>query len=249
MLYSNAYTISRGTATALSAKGTFLQFAYRLRRHLFFSWSLARWFGLILLVGVVWALLRWWPNFWPGIALGVVFVVYVAWHVWAQRSRYVYFEPVADPEAVLDGERPPPLRKEDLVPVRATGHFGVEGMDAYLVDLEADFETVGTREHIVLARLYRSRFLLLGRWPAYQIGWWYIFFMPDMIRQIRVGHLHAGGEPGLALQIVYAPDEETTETIYFEFDDPVALRCVWDDLMLDAPPGVDLAGGKKKHAS
>lgn len=222
----------------MSARGTFLQLAYRLRRHLFFSWSLARWLGTLILVGAGWALWRWWPNFWPGAALGALFVAYVAWHVWAQRSRYLYFEPLPDPAAVLDGEPLPPLRKEELVPARASGWFTVEGLDGYLVDLEADFETVGTREHIVLARLYRSRFLFLGRWPSYQTGWWYIFFMPEMIRQLRVGHLHTGGEPGLALQVVYAPDKETEHTIYLVFDHPAALRRVWDDLAVDAPPGV-----------
>ncbi|MBN1661162.1 MAG: hypothetical protein JXA93_22410 [Anaerolineae bacterium] len=219
-----------------------------MRRHLFFSWSLARWLGTLLLVGVFWALLRWWPNVGPGVAFGALWVAFIAWLVWAQRCRYVHFEPLSDPAARLDGEPLPPLHTEELVPARATGWFTVEGLNGYLVDLEADFETVGTREHIVLARLYRSRFLLLGRWPAYQIGWWYIFFMPGMIRQMCIGHLHAGHKPGLALQIVYTPDEETERTIYLAFDDPAALRRVWADLLLDAPPGVDVRGGQEHVA-
>jgi hypothetical protein len=232
----------------LSARGTFLQLAYRLRHYLFFSWSLARWLGTLLLVGVAWALLRWWPNFWPAVALGAVFVAYIVWHVSAQRSRYVHFEPLSDPAVLLDGEPLPPLHTEELVPARATGWFTVEGLNGYLVNLEADFETVGTREHIVLARLYPSRFLLLGCWPPYQIGWWYIFFMPGMIRRVRLGRLHAGGEPGLALQIVYAPNAETLHTIYLAFDDPAALRRVWADLMLDAPPRIDAIGEKERVA-
>ncbi|HSJ57078.1 MAG TPA: hypothetical protein VLC95_07845 [Anaerolineae bacterium] len=231
----------------MSARGTFLRLAYRLRRHLFFNWSLARWLGTLLAIIVAWALIRWWPNFWPGTAFGALLVVYIAWLVWARRSNYLYFEPHPDPATVLDGEPLPPLRKEELVPARASGWFTVESLDGYLVDLEADFETVGTREHIVLARLYRSRFLLLGRWPSYQIGWWYIFFMPDMIRQVGVGHLHAGREPALALQIVYAPDEETEHTIYLVFEDLADLRRVWADLMVDAPPGVVI--GDKEHAA
>lgn len=232
----------------MSLRGTFLRLAYRLRRHLFLSWSLARWFGVLLVAGGAWALWRWWPSYWPGVVLGLLCVAYVVWHVWAQRSRYVYFEPLPGRAPLREGAPLTPLRKEELVPARASGWFTVEGLDGYFVDLEADFETVGTREHIILARLYRSRFLLLGRWPSYQVGWWYMFFMPDMIRRVRLGHLHIGGEPGLALQIVYAPDEETRHTIYLAFEDPGTLRRVWADLMLDAPPGVD-AIGEKKHVA
>lgn len=247
MLYSSHNAIHED-GNCLSARGILLRWAYRLRRHLFFSWSLARWLGTLLFVVAAWALVRWWPNFWPAVGAGAVWVVFVLWLVWAHRSGYLHFVPLPDAAAVLDGAPLRPLRKEEKVPARASGWFTVEGADAYLVDLESDFETVGTREHIVLARLYRSRFLLLGRWPAYQIGWWYIFIMPAMIRELGVGRLHTGREPGLALRIVYAPHEETRQTIYLAFDDPHHLQRVWVDLVRDAPPGVALGGGKQHVA-
>jgi hypothetical protein len=59
-----------------------------------------------------------------------------------------------------------------------------------------------------------------------------------MIRTMDVGHLHFGRRPRLALRVVYAPDEETLQTIYLTFEDASTLRRVWDDLLRDAPvPG------------
>jgi hypothetical protein len=183
-------------------------------------------------------MIQWWPNFWPAVALGCLPLAYVAWLWWAERRGYVHFVPLAGARSVVEGPPLPPLRKQEWVPVRASGGFTVEGAEGYFVDLDADFETVGTREHIVLARLHPSRFLLLGRWPKYQVGWWYMFFMPAMLREVQPGHLHAGRDQQLALRIAYAPDEEKQHTLYLTFDDPQALRRVWDDLLRDAPPQV-----------
>jgi hypothetical protein len=70
------------------------------------------------------------------------------------------------------------------------------------------------------------------------MGWWYIFFQPDMIQDMRLGHLHFGTQPKLALRIIYMPNGDTEEAAYLTFDDDVVLRRVWDDLLRDAPPGV-----------
>jgi hypothetical protein len=125
-----------------------------------------------------------------------------------------------------------------MVPCRASGQFAVEGQEQYYVDIEADFETVGTREHIVLGRLHPSHFLLIGRWPAWEIGWWYIFFQPAIIQELTVGHLACGAQSQLAMRIVHTPDEETQETLYLAFDKASTLRRVWDDLVKDAPADV-----------
>ena len=52
--------------------------------------------------------------------------------------------------------------------------------------------------------------------------------------EIRAGRLTFGTRSRRALRIVHAPDADTLQTIYLAFDDPVALRRVWDDLILDA---------------
>jgi hypothetical protein len=135
------------------------------------------------------------------------------------------------------------LRTEELIATRASGWFSVEGKDQYYVDIEADFETVGTREHIILGRVHPSRFLLLGRWPMDEQGWWYIFFRPDTIRELSVGHLCHGPRPRLALRVSYALDEEKQEDIFLTFDNASALRRVWDDLLQDAPSGIAIGAG------
>jgi hypothetical protein len=55
---------------------------------------------------------------------------------------------------------------------------------------------------------------------------------------MRLGRLHFGAQPHLALRVLYAPNGETKEAAYLTFDDAVVLRRVWDDLMQDAPPRV-----------
>jgi hypothetical protein len=222
----------QGSIPSLSLTGWILATAYRLRRHLWLSWSLARWLGLLLLAAAVAALISAWPQPWPAIPLGLVLLAYLGLMVWAARRGYVRFEPDGQ---LLPAPQPEPLRKEEMVRVRASGWFGVEGRSRYYVDLEADLETVGTREHIVLGRVHPSRFMLLGRWPAEEWGWWYIFFEPQMIRGLEVGHLHSGPRPQMALRLVYAPDEQTRQTIYLAFDGATSLRRVWEDLLLDAP--------------
>lgn len=216
--------------------GVSLQLAYRLRRHLWLGWSLARWFGLLLLAAGLVALIRTWSRPWPAIVLAGVFLTYALVLAWAARRRYVYFETAREAEAWFQ-ELPaaPPLRAEEMVPVRASGWFSVEGKSQYYMDVEADFETVATREHIVLGRVHDSRFLLLGRWPAWELGWWYIFFQPHMIQQLDIGHLHFGPSAHQALRVTHASDEKTVQTIYLAFDEIAALRRVWDDLCHDAP--------------
>jgi hypothetical protein len=215
----------------MSLIGLVLQFSYRLQRHIRFSQPLARWLGLVLLVLAGWSLYRWWPFAWQAALLIGLFLGYVLVLAWAARSGYVRFTPGSGPEDASDPE--PPLRPEELVPVRVSGWFTVEGQDQYFVDVEAGIETVETREHIVMACIKPTRFLLLGRWPKRDTGWWYIFFRPSTIQEIRPGHLTFGARSRQALRIVYAPDADTVQTIYLAFDDPVALRRVWDDLVLD----------------
>ena len=217
----------------MSLTGLVLQFSYRLQRHIRFSQPLARWLGLLLLVLAGWSLYRWWPFAWQAALLIGLFLGYVLVLAWAARSGYVRFQPARTRRKRARRTARPPLRPEELVPVRVSGWFTVEGQDQYFVDVEAGIETVETREHIVMACIKPTRFLLLGRWPMRDTGWWYIFFQPSTIQEIHPGHLTFGARSRQALRIVYAPDADTVQTIYLAFDDPVALRRVWDDLVLD----------------
>ncbi len=237
MLYSGSHLATRGLES-LDLIGVILQLAYRLRRHLWAGWPLSRWLGWLLVMGGLVVTIYGWPRFWLAAPFGMLFLGHVVLLIWASRRRHVHFDALHNPETSLwEGEPPPPaLRTEELVPVRASGCFTVEGKSQYYMDVEAEFETVETREHIVLGRVHPSRFLLLGRWPAWEHGWWYIFFQPAMIREMTAGHLHFGRQPRLALRLVYAPAEETREAICLVFQDATGLRRVWDDLLRDAPP-------------
>jgi hypothetical protein len=190
--------------------------------------------GFLLLAGVAAALIHYWPQFWIATAVGLLLLVYAGLLTWATRQQHVHFEAAARGEALLHNAGDA-LGTEELVPVRASGWFTVEGKNRFFMDIEAEFETVGTREHIILGRVHPSRFLLLGRWPEYEQGWWYIFFRPEMICEIAVGYLHFGPRPHVALQVVYAPEDESRQTVYLSSDDAKALKRVWDDLLFDSP--------------
>ena len=216
-------------------KGTLLRLFYRLRRHLWGGWPLSRWLGLLLLGGALLALLYGWPVFWPAVLLGGLYGLYLLLLVWAARRRYVRFQPASPPPTKQPLR---PLRREELVRLRASGWFTVEGQGRYYADLEAHFETVGTREHIILGRVTPSRFLGVGRWPADELGWWYIFFQPAMIRRLEMGRFSHGSQPRWAIHVVYAPDQEAEESIYLVFDELSPLWRVLADLLADVPQEV-----------
>jgi hypothetical protein len=225
----------------LSAIGVTLQVAYRLRRHFWLGWSLARWLGMVLAGAGLVVLFRYWFRPWSVALVAGALLCYLLFLVWAGRRGYIHFEASPDAQSLFpDAPAAPALGKEELLPVRASGWFTVEGKSQYYVDLEADFETVGTREHIILARVYPSRFLLLGGWPPQEIGWWYAFFQPTMIQQLAAGRLHFGARARLALQVVYLAHDQRPQMVHLTFENALALRRVWDDLLRDAPPGVVL---------
>ena len=211
--------------------GVILQFAYRLRRHLVSGWSLARWLALLGLGVVVVAAIWSWPNPWPIVIVGGALVAYVAILAWSARLGFVRFRPGLDPQDPFFEITPVPTPGDlERLPVRASGSFSVEGEEQYFVDLDADFQTAATQEHMILARVHPSRFLLLGRWPKFELGWWYIFIQPDMIQAVSLGTLHHGPQARLAVRISYAPEEKTRETAYLTAADPPVLRRIWDDL-------------------
>lgn len=223
----------------MSFRGSLLQAAYRLRRYLWGGWPLSRWLGLLILACAVASLIWQWPQFWLAALCTVVYLAYILFLAWAGRLGYVHFETASREEGLFQStDDPSKLRIEEMVPIRASGLFSVEGQEQYFVDIEADFETVGSREHIVLGRIHPSRFLLLGRWPGEQLGWWYVFFEPAMIRDICLGSLLFGAQPSLALRVTYAPDDDSLEEVYLASESNGIIYKIWDDLKQDAPASV-----------
>ena len=218
----------------MSVTGLVLHFAYRLQRYTYLGWPLARWLGLLLLGIAGWALFRWWPSAWQAALVTGLFVAYLLVLLWVARRGYVHFEE----HPLLEGATElPPLRAEEVVPVRASGWFTVMDQERYFVDVQAGFETMETREHVVMGQIAPSRFLLLGRWTERDTGWWYIFFQPSAIHDIRAGRLTFGARSRRALRIEIVLGPDVRHTIYLAFDGAAALRRVWDDLLRDAPKG------------
>ena len=124
------------------------------------------------------------------------------------------------------------LAPDEKVAIRATGLFEVRGERRYFVEVTADFATMETREHIVMARMLDVRFLVGS--PRDDIGWWYIFFMPHMIREIEVGKVHFGLRSRPAIKLGYNTEEGKVEPVYLSFADPLPMQRVWEDLRRDA---------------
>lgn len=148
----------------------------------------------------------------------------------AKRQGFIVFRQGGG-ELSLSLDRPE-LAADEKVAVRASGLFEVRGERRYFAEVVADFATMETREHIVMARMLDSRFLVGA--PKGDIGWWYIFFKPHTIREIEVGEVHFGLRTRPAIKLGYKADEGKVEPVYLSFDDPLQMRRVLEDLRRDA---------------
>ena len=134
----------------------------------------------------------------------------------------------------------PELVPDEKVAVRASGLFEVRGERRYFVEVTADFATTETREHIVMARMLNSRFLVGV--PKGDVGWWYIFFKPHTIRGTEVGEVHFGLRARPAIKLECKTGEGKVEPVYLSFDEPLQMQRVLEDLRRDAelePQSVD----------
>jgi hypothetical protein len=126
----------------------------------------------------------------------------------------------------------PGLAPDEKVAIRASGLFEVRGERRYFVEVTADFATMETREHIVMARMLDSRFLVGA--PKGDVGWWYIFFMPHTIKGIEVGEVHFGLRARLAIKLECKTGEGKVEPVYLSFDEALQMQRVLEDLRRDA---------------
>jgi hypothetical protein len=127
----------------------------------------------------------------------------------------------------------PKLKPDEKLAIRATGQFEVEGKSCYFVEARTEFATMETREHILMARIPYSRFLLFAGFPKEKVGWWYIFFKPDMIEGIELGKVYFGIRPRPAIRLTYE-DKGKEREIYLSFDDEFQRQIIFEDLRLDA---------------
>lgn len=125
------------------------------------------------------------------------------------------------------------LQTDEKVAGHATGHFEVNGKRRYFVEAQTYYSTVETREHILMACIPKSRFLLIATSPRDEVGWWYAFFRPEMLRAIKTGEVIFGMRPRPAMQVTYQPDDSSVQIIHLSFDDTNSLYRVLNDLRLD----------------
>lgn len=229
--------------------GLVFQFAYSLERHRLFNVSLRRWLILLCLVLPLTMWLRLWGVSYlvaGFVTMGAVTVLVVMW--WADRQRYVQFMtcapdavsafPQADEEEVDGAANRQLLPAMDKIHVRATGFFEVSGMRRYFVETPANYTTFETREHCVMTHISLARFLLFGVSSQDEVGWWYAFFQPAMIRSVDVGWLHFGLRPRAALRLqITLSDDSKDEILYLSFDDEATSSLVVADLLYDAGIG------------
>ena len=220
-------------AYSLAFLGLILKVSYRLSRLRLWGQPLNRWLIFLSLLGL------------PAVAVNLVESGPVADAVvilaslglmlvllWAGRTGHLIFRRAENPSLTRDG---PQLAPEEKVPVRASGHFEVSGMRRYFIEAQAYFETVETREHIIIAWIPHHSFLGLAASPYQEVGLWYVFFMPATIKEIEVGRVHFGLRPRPALKVVYQSESGSRETVYLSFDHHEQQEAVLADLRRDAP--------------
>lgn len=216
-------------------EGLIYRFVYNLERHRLFEVRLRRWLILLCLIAPAALWFGAWgaTRFVAGlVTAGAASVLVAIWQ--AGRQHYVRFAPdfSSPPETAAPPVSSWPAMSK--VPVRASGFFEVSSMRRYLVEAQADYMTFETREHCVMARIPFSRFLLLDASGRGEVGWWYIFFQPAMLRAVTGGRLYFGLRPRPALQLQIASIRDRVEILHLSFEDETTRSLILADLLHDA---------------
>jgi len=214
----------------LRLRGTLNWLAYNFARHYISGVQLTWWLLGLAVVWIALLILGTVPRTAAGIAAAVVALLLVLLFVLARRGGYIVFR--ADQSQATPSRA---LKPEEKVPARAAGFFEVSGMRAYFAGVQVWFETVETREHIVIARNAHSRFLLFLATRAHEEGVWYVFFQPTHLQRIETGILCFGWRVQPALRITFQdPEKKEREVLHLGFDDAEKRSIALNDLRLDA---------------
>lgn len=209
----------------------YLYLCYQLETHLFLQVSLKNWLWVVLAAPPVLALLNLlsWPVALPVSAAGALLL---AGTEWARRRQYVIFDEETDQD---EGMTLDPIEVDERIRCRAYGRFAVDGKERTVINGDALFSFVRTREHIVMAYVRRTRFLLLAASLKQAVGWWYVFVTPDRLQEMRLGTLSCGFRTEAALDVRYRSEQEPrrVQELYLVFEDLEARQRVLDDLRRD----------------
>jgi hypothetical protein len=216
------------------------QLCYKLTYHRLFAISLKHWIWawVVLPPLVAWIGRLSWP--WA-ISLSVLGAAALAGAERARRQHYILFVPAppgphpwpAHPNTPPDED---PLCVDQPLLCWASGLLGVEAKERALAGERASISFVRTREHVVMAQVRRTRFLLLAAVSKADVGYWYAFFHPRHVQAVRLGTLYCGFTKRPGLVLTYA-DEETGPGIrlYLGFEHAAARQRLLDDLRSDVP--------------
>jgi hypothetical protein len=213
-----------------------LTLAYKMQHHFFLRISLRNWLWALVVIPPAAALVdrMGWGS---AIALAVLGALLLVGVEWARRRGYQVF--VAEDVALPAGAQPS-IEVDTVVRCRVSGLFAVGKHKRTMLDEEAVFTYVRSREHILMARLRQTRFWLLSRSQAAESGWWYIFFRPEQVTLVQVGHVLWGfrSHPALAIRYRCEQRKNQEETVYLTAQDPETLGRIWEDLRRDVPMDV-----------
>ncbi len=210
------------------------QLVYHLSRHYLLGWTLNRWTILGLLISpFVLLLIPFQSPLWPWLLFGLLLFFNLSSIIgvwWIRRRGFLRFEP----EALESDIAPTPLPFPDKIPLNASGNFAVESMIRSFVEERGHYQAFKTRERVIMVPMPHTRYVLLALSSETEIGWWYIFFKPNMIKHYEPGRLCFGPHMRPALRLTYLPeDRETPETIYLSFDTLAHRNQMLADLLTD----------------
>lgn len=163
--------------------------------------GLLRWIVAILLLA---ALLLWLVGGAARgfLALGLVgaaaLLLILYW--WYRRRDFAHFEGAHEAAALPQST---PLQPSDKAPVWVTGTLGVERRVKRFYCLPAFYRTFATREHVIIGGCIERRVMGIVNWAEADLGLWYAFLRPEMIRSLRIGTLRHGRHMLAAIEITY----------------------------------------------
>jgi hypothetical protein len=215
---------------------------YKLAHHRLLGLSLRNWLWALVVLPPLAAWIGRLAWTW-GILLPILGAALLVGAAGARRKQYVVFAP--DRSVSGDVEKPEQtgvpgstVQLEVDEPLRcwASGRLGVEDKARALAGERASISFVHTREHVVMAQVRRTRFLLVAPVSGAEIGYWYAFFHPHTLEEIQRGTLYNGLAVRPALKLGY-PSEggEQRVQLYLGFEDEGARQRLLDDLRMDAP--------------
>ena len=230
--------------------GGLFYLGYKLGNHYLLQISLKNWLWILVVTPALVAVLRRLSpraglrdEAWVYAALLSLLALLMLIGVeWARRKGYAVFESASwgpgTRNDVSSDRSNPPLKVDEQITGWACGSFGVGGNRKYLVNAQARFSFVRTREHVVVALVKQTRFLLLARSLRKETGWWYVFFRPEHVREVRQGYLSCAFKTRAGVAVSYQPKDQPgqTRTVYLAFADVNTALRVIADLRLDVSP-------------